>query len=397
MKSRSGMRPRNLPLAVTLALVSLPLLVREARREGDPRLFWRLLGAESLRLVGAAVRHDVTYGRYAGDDVEGYHRAGASLARGLRRGDLEPVRRIVTGGNLTGTDFVHLTTGAVYAVVGTRRLAAFQVYSWLSFWGVFSFRRAFVRAVPEGSVPAYEALLFLTPSLVFWPAAIGKDAWLLFSLGLTADGASMLASAPRRGVARTVLGLSLASAVRPHVGAAVATALTGAQALRRPRRRPVELAAFAAAASVWSERYVRRFEIDSRAGWRAALRRMVERTAKGGSRFSPSTADTLARAPRAAATVLFRPHLLEAHNAAAFAAAAENAFLLALSLRRLAWGSAAIRSSAREPYVAFALASTAGLVALFSGLANFGLLVRQRTQLLPFYFVLLSIPPARPR
>ena len=47
----------------------------------------------------------------------------------------------------------------------------------------------------------------------------------------------------------------------------------------------------------------------------------------------------------------------------------------------------------RTPYVAFALAYTAMFVFAFSSIGNFGLLTRQRTQVLPFVLVLLAVPP----
>ena len=49
----------------------------------------------------------------------------------------------------------------------------------------------------------------------------------------------------------------------------------------------------------------------------------------------------------------------------------------------------------RTPYVVFALAYTAMFVLAFSAIGNFGLLTRQRTQVLPFVLVLLAMP-ARP-
>jgi hypothetical protein len=52
----------------------------------------------------------------------------------------------------------------------------------------------------------------------------------------------------------------------------------------------------------------------------------------------------------------------------------------------------AIRSMRTIPYVAFALVYSAGFIIAFSSIANFGILVRQRVQLLPLYVVLLSIP-----
>ena len=46
----------------------------------------------------------------------------------------------------------------------------------------------------------------------------------------------------------------------------------------------------------------------------------------------------------------------------------------------------------RRPYATFAFAYTLMFVYAFAAIANFGILSRQRTQVLPFVFVLLALP-----
>ena len=222
----------------------------------------------------------------------------------------------------TGTNCIRLTTGAVYTVLGPTRTGGFFVYSWLGFWGLFSFRRAFALAVPEGSNRAYERLLFFSPSLLYWPSGIGKDAWMLLSLGLGANGAARALSEERRGLGLAAGGMALASLVRPHVAGAMSIAFAGAHLLRRPRPRLLPLTAFVGLLAGWAARYLLRFQIDMRAGWSTALDRVVARTSRGGSTFSPAAARTPVQASLAAGTVLFRPHVLETHNRRADVAAA---------------------------------------------------------------------------
>jgi hypothetical protein len=130
-------------------------------------------------------------------------------------------------------------------------------------------------------------------------------------------------------------------------------------------------------------------------GFGSALQSDTERTATGASRFDPPELRGPRDFPRVAASVLFRPHPLEAHNAAALATAVEGAAVLALSLVRVRWIAAALASAPRRPYVGFALASTGILVAMLARMSNLGLLARQRVPVMPFYLVLLSIPPRR--
>jgi hypothetical protein len=75
----------------------------------------------------------------------------------------------------------------------------------------------------------------------------------------------------------------------------------------------------------------------------------------------------------------------------------ESAFLLLLTMKRLPWVWAAVKSWRRQPYVALAMTFAGVFVIAFASFPNFGLLARERVQLLPFYLVLLSIPKAVPR
>jgi hypothetical protein len=132
-------------------------------------------------------------------------------------------------------------------------------------------------------------------------------------------------------------------------------------------------------------------------GLGAAMGKSWARTSRGGSTFTPPISHSAARAPLVPATVLFRPHLGEAHNLPALAAAIEASFLVLLSVARVRWAAAAFRSARTQPYVASALAFTGLFVAANAGVSNFGILARQRAQLLPFYLILFSVPPAKRR
>jgi hypothetical protein len=101
--------------------------------------------------------------------------------------------------------------------------------------------------------------------------------------------------------------------------------------------------------------------------------------------------------PLATATVLFRPLPFEASNNQMLLTSAEGVFLAALcvvSWRRLATIPRRVRST---PYVAFSLVFVLLFVWAFSSFGNFGILARQRTQMLPFLFVLLALPATQVR
>jgi hypothetical protein len=395
-----------LPVGLVLLLISLPVLGRQSRRESDPKLFWLLLLALLFKLVGAVIRHYVAFNVYGGvADATGYHGAGVRLAENFRHGNFH------TGlTSLSGTNFIELLTGAVYTIIGPTRLGGFLFFSWLGFWGLFLSYRAFTLAVPEGRNRSYARLVFLLPSMMFWPSSVGKEAWMIFSIGIAAYGAArVLTGRTIRGVLIAAIGMWFAALVRPHVAAMIGVALVAGYLLRRPRAESRQLApifkgvalgglaVIAVLLVVRTDRFLQHSGVPTASGVTSLLESTAERTALGGSQFAPSILDRPQRAPVAVATVLFRPHVLEATTPQTLATGIETTFLLLLSVARIPWLFSALRSVRRQPYVGLVVAYVGMFVVAFSGFANFGLLARQRVQVLPFYLVLLSIPPREMR
>lgn len=392
-------------LGPALILASLPALSRQAAREGDRRLFWLLLIALMVKLVfGAIGQQYVMKDAYGGvADAAGYYNRGLDLAQQFRYGNFE-----LGPETLIGTKFIDVVTGAVLAIIGSSQTGAFMIFSWIGYWGLFLLYRAFVIAVPEGRSRSYARLLFFLPTLVFWPSAIGKDAWMVLSLGVVAFGsARVLTGHTWRGLATTGLGLWMGGMVRPHVVAMAGVGLAAAYLVRRPRWELRELAPVAQAVSLIavaivafivvsrSNDFLRESGIQNPGDVSSSLGRIYARTATGGSAFAPSILTSPRRAPAAVLTVVYRPILPDATNFQEGLAAIEGTVMLLFTLARIPWIIAALRSFRRQPYVVLALVHTLLFVAGFSSFANFGLLVRQRSSLLPFFLVLLCVPPKR--
>jgi hypothetical protein len=128
-----------------------------------------------------------------------------------------------------------------------------------------------------------------------------------------------------------------------------------------------------------------------------ALSSNSARTGEGGSAFSAANPTNPIGYAEAAVTVMFRPVLIEAHGTEALATAAEATFLAllcVLSWRRLITIPRRLRS---QPYVAMAVAFLLMFFFAFGSIANFGILARERSQMMPFVFVLLALMPMEPR
>src|SRR5207248_1344708 len=107
--------------------------------------------------------------------------------------------------------------GLVATITNTSAFAEFLVFTWLGFLGCYLLYRAFVTAMPEADHRRYALLIFLWPTLAFWPSSVGKDCWLLFTLGIGALGAARVFMRRPGGYTLLTIGLLLGSIVRPHV------------------------------------------------------------------------------------------------------------------------------------------------------------------------------------
>ncbi|MGH2697720.1 MAG: hypothetical protein ACRDJL_00795, partial [Actinomycetota bacterium] len=306
----------------------------------------------------------------------------------------------------TKTDFIRLFTGVLYAIMPPTNLGAFLIYSWLAFMGFVLLYRAFVIAVPEGRSRSYAKLLFFFPSLLFWPSSIGKESWMMFTIGVAAYGiARILSGSTWRGLLVACLGMWSAAIVRAHLAGMLAIALAAGYVLRRPRKSLGELAPLVKVASLIAVVIVAMFFLSrtqeflkleesplSSEGLTQGLEAPA-RAAYGGSETDPVIVRSPVQVPEAVATSLFRPFVFEAHNPQALATAIEGTFLMILTIVRLPWMLQAVKSVRRQPYVAFALVFTAMFAVAFASFPNLGLLARERVQVLPFYLLLLCIPP----
>lgn len=393
-------------LAPMLIAMTIPLLARQAAREGDKRLLALLVFALILKLLGAILRRQIALDVYSGvGDAFAYHENGSLLADDFRSGNFD-----IGDLKTTGTDFITILTGIIYTVIGSSEIGGFLFFSWLGFLGLFLFYRAFIIAVPEGRKRTYARLLFFLPSLLFWPSSIGKESWMMFCLGIIAYGtAQMMANKTVRGGLIAALGLWWAALPRAHIAAFCGVAIAFGFILRRSRPelrhiapiiKGVSLVGIGVVAALFlmqAEDFLNTSGVDTSGGLAEALEQTAERSSTGGSQFEAPVLTSPARAPIAIVTVLYRPTVADAFNPQAFLASAEGTFLALLTLFRIRWMMGALRMMRRRPYIGVSFVMVGLLIVAFSSISNWGLLARERVQLIPFFLVLLSIPPKNVR
>lgn len=385
-----------------LVALSLPVLALLTRHEADSWLPGLLVGALVVKLLAAVPRWAVAFVLYGGTaDASHYHHAGANLAVTYR--DL-----ILTSppGQIPGTGFIEMVTGIVYAITGPSLLGGYLVFSWMGFWGLYLLYRAAVIAVPGLHRHRFAGLLFFLPSMLFWPSGIGKEAWMTLGIGLTAYGAARMFTRARGGFMVLALGLLTTLGVRPHITAILFVAVFAGYLLRPnkggsalgPIAKAVGIAVLVITGLLVVQQAKDFFGVDSvdSTSVNQVLDNTEVQTSQGGSSFKAKSATSPADIPKAALTVLFRPFPWEAHNLQAQLAGLEGLFLVgvvAVSLARLRTGLRRLK----DPMVAMAVVYTAEFVYAFSRFGNFGIITRERVQVLPFVLLLLCMPkPAKP-
>ena len=381
-----------------LLLMSAPVIRRAARREAT----FDLAG---LLVTGLSLRFAYSYLRVSNaSDAGVYFREGARLASSFRALHFD----IDTGQKVPGTGALRYLAGLVDVVTFSNQMASFLVFTWLAFWGLYLMYRAFELAMPDGDRYRYARLVFLWPSLCFWPSSIGKESWLIFTIGAASLGAARVFTRRPGGYTLLVAALFAAGFVRPHVAlltlmAFVIALFVGTRhAPTSGARTPASIAKVAglvvlvAVASLFASRTADFLGVNdlSSSSIDSALSKQTEQSTIGGSAFTPANASSPQGYAETFVTILIRPFPFESHNVDELLSAAEGIVLAGFAVtswRRLASAPGRMRA---QPYIGYALVFVFMFVYMFAAMANFGILARQRTQMLPFAFVLLCIPLA---
>lgn len=387
-----------IPLIAILGFVAHRMALRIAERDHDPTMVNFVMAAFAAKMIGTLVRAVIVAVLYNNrSDSLDYHQWGQVYAPMFRSFDFSQAK------SLSGTDFMRVMTGVIYSFTGASEVSGAVVMSFLSFVGLLLLWRAFRRAVPDGAHYRYGLLVLFLPSFLYWPSALGKEGFAIFCLGVASYGVArvMTGSIPIGAVlfSAALFGVTL---LRPHVaitmfcGVALAAAVgkssrpsAKSSGLRLVLFGTLVVIGFSLASSTASFFGVPSLNQET---VNATLTKAEGRTSDAGSSFTPVTMSNPANAPLAFVTVLFRPFPGEGGSGVGLASSAEGVFLFVLMCRSWRRVLSVPRYMRRRPYVAYCVGIMWTFIFAFSAFSNFGILARQRCQVLPFFLALLCLP-----
>lgn len=384
-------------IAGTLIIVTVPIARHAAKVERWPGLSKLLMLAMVLRLGGSVARYLVAYGAYGGvADASTYTQVANTHFEAFRHFHLfAPTTGVFNG-------FVPWLDTVVYAIFGPTQLGAFFIFSWLNFVGCYLFYRAFRIGYPDGDGRRYAWIVLFLPSLLFWPSSLGKEGWMVLAIGLGCYGLARAITSLPLGYLTLTAGVAGMLLVRPHLALIFLPAAIIAFVMRRTRpgmrRRPigrilgiVVLAVTLLVVVSKAQSYFHITSLDVQSVTKQLQTTRIQ-TDEGNSAFNPPNAQSPVGFPEAVVTVLFRPFPFEAHGLTVLVSSMEGILLIGLTIqsrRRLARLPRILR---RNPYVVFCLLYSALFIFAFSNFSNFGILARERVQMLPLYLALLALP-----
>lgn len=354
-------------------------------------------GAVSIAVAGLGLRLLAAVPRLLGGvDAVDYQREGERIARSLRGLDFT----VDAGRAVPGTGAVRWLSGFVNLFTNSTYVATYLFFVVLAFAGQMLFVMAIRPALSARQFRLLLILVMVWPALTFWPSSIGKESVVLFGTGLAMQGANQLYRRNLKGGLPLLAGLFAVGMVRPHVALIVLTALIVGLLARHERGRSriaVHLAVIAVVAigATWlSAASADLFGLEGIDGIDdigVALDFAQNRTSQDVSQFAVVRVDSPADYPLAAMTVLVRPFPWEASNVMAVLSSIEGVTLAGLMLWAVPGLITERRRLLSNGVMLNSVAFTSVFIFLFSAIGNFGILSRQRAQVLPFVLVLVAL------
>jgi hypothetical protein len=314
--------------------------------------------------------------------------------------------------NIRKSNFLRWFTGVVYYLFGSDMIAGFIVFGLIAFVGSYLWYRATVEAVPFLDRRLYFVIVMFVPSILFWPSSIGKEALMQFAIGSAALGTAHIFNGKIvRGVLVALPGVWLMSVVRPHLLALVALGAAAAYVVgRNPKRarasstsslvRPIGLVVviFAAVFAVSAGANSLGLPSLTLGSVQAELDATTVSTGQGSSAFN-NGGNSLSplHLPQGMVTVLLRPFPWEVGGSLQILASLEGVALAGFIFLRRKSLAISLRHVRTVPFLMYCWVVTILYAVTFQAFANFGLLDRQRSLVLPALYVLLCLDTKQAR
>ncbi len=396
-------------VTVLLALTVASALVLSKLVPQKDRKFLLTLAVVGLavKAVGVLARLGVGELVYGLADARRYDVQGGLIAQSLRAGDFSAATAELS----LGTETMEFLTGLFYSITGPTLFGAFLAFGFLAFVGSLLFLKAFMLAMPGGNHRLFATLVFLFPTIVFWPSSLGKDSLIYFFLGLGTYGAARLMTRITPGGVLTLMaGMGGAFVIRPHVSFLFGLALVAAFVFKLPVRsigsligRGAVAAAAVGAAIVllnWSASYFQSESLTPGSAFQLLVTQAeteISEEDASGSTYKPTPVTSPLWVPSAIVAVLARPFAWEAHNPQVLVESVVGALLILVMLRYAGNLTRALTGAWRRPFLIFCITYGLLMILTLSTLSNFGVVARQRAAAMPFVFAAVAAVPATQR
>jgi len=357
----------GLVIAPLLAIVGSLMIARWIRPRLGPSL-------ASVCVAGVGVRLAASVPRFLGGaDSPIYQREGVRIAAELRSLNFG----VDTGRSVPGTGTIRYLSGGVNVITGSNYITTFLLFAMVAFVGQCFFVMAMQRALNAKQFRFLCIAVMLSPTLAYWPSSIGKESLSLLGIGLGANGATLLYDRRWSGVGYVVLGAFAVGMVRPHVALILFAGICVGLLARRAHTRGRLLTHLAllsiviVGAMFMAGASADLFGLESFDGVsdvNAALDFAQERTSQDAAQFVA----------------------WETTNAAAMISALESTTMIVLLLLALPGLARKASFLVQRGQLLFSIAFMSVFVFLFSAIGNFGILSRQRAQIMPFLLVLIA-------
>jgi hypothetical protein len=390
---------RGIVFLIALAVVSIAVLFKIGAFRGlDESMRTATVLFFILKVIMSIIALEATTLIFSGSaDSITYNHVGSQIAQAWSQG--LPVIR----GPFPGDGGIELAVAYLYSTTVINEWIGFLAFSWISGVGTILIWYGASRGwAAENRKKLGLALMFL-PSLLFWTSPISKEAIVIFGMGIFICGVSLIFEGERSvaGVGAMALGGAVALTVRPNITlllvvSAVAGLLIPWSRLVPKRPNPtVRLVAIImlvvviipVIAATRSLLHLSPGQGFVQGGLHALQN---ENKIGGNSSYSTATPTSLVNVPYAVVSVLLRPFPWEVRTTLQLVSALESMLLAVWSARTLfRWNRRIIRPRV-DGMMIMSVVYLFIFCFIFSSLGNFGLLVRERVQVLPFLLIILT-------